>query len=132
MPIRENGYTKPGIKGHGSKKVQILIMLIKYYGVDSMNTTYKQKYNKKYGYSKNKSHSISDISKKTGYTEAGLKTIYKKGQGAYFTNPSSVRPGVKSPQQWGMARVYAAINPKSKAYKIDKIHLKKKKRRSKK
>lgn len=97
-----------------------------------MNTTYKQKYNKKYGYSKNKSHSITDISKKTGYSEAGLKTIYKKGQGAYFTNPSSVRPGVKSSQQWGMARVYAAVNPKSKAYKIDKIHLKKKTKRGKK
>ena len=94
-----------------------------------MNTTYKQKYNKKYGYSKNKSHSIKEIAKKTGYNESGLKTIYKKGQGAYFTNPSSVRAGVKSSQQWGMARVYAAINPKSKAYKVDKIHLKKNKRR---
>tara|TARA_B100000925_G_C21981616_1_gene462578 strand:- start:810 stop:1124 length:315 start_codon:yes stop_codon:yes gene_type:complete len=90
-----------------------------------MNITYKQKYNKKYGFSKNKSHSIKEISKKTGYTESGLNTIYKKGQGAYFTNPSSVRPGVKSSNQWGMARVYAAINPKSKAHKVDKIHLKK-------
>ncbi len=93
-----------------------------------MNTTYKQKFNQKYGYSKNKSHSIAEISKITGYNKDGLNTIYRKGKGAYFTNPSSVRPNVKSPQQWGMARVYAAINPKSKAYKIDKIHLKKKKR----
>ena len=107
-------------------------MPIKYFGVDSMNTTYKQKYNKKYGYSKNKSHSITDISKKTGYSEDGLKTIYRKGQGAYFTNPSSVRPGVKSANQWGMARVYAAVNPKSKAYKVDKIHLKKETKRGKK
>ena len=129
MLIQENAFTKQDINGQGSKKVQILIMPIKYYGVDFMNTTYKQKYNKKYGYSKNKSHSISDISKKTGYSESGLKTIYKKGQGAFFSNPSSVRPGVKSSQQWGMARVYAAINPKSKAYKVDKIHLKKKTKR---
>lgn len=132
MLIQENGFTKPVIKGHASKKVQIHITPIKYFGVDSMNTTYKQKYNKKYGYSKNKSHSISDISKKTGYSESGLRTIYKKGQGAYFSNPSSVRPGVKSSQQWGMARVYAAVNPKSKAYKVDKIHLNKKRKRGKK
>ncbi len=90
-----------------------------------INTTYKQKYNKKYGYPKNKSHSIKEIAKKTGYQEGGLKIIYKKGQGAFFNNPSSVRPGVKSSQQWGMARVYAAINPKSKAYRVDKIHLSK-------
>ncbi len=132
MLIQEKGFTKPDIKGHASKKVQTLIMPTKYYGVDFMNTTYKQKYNKKYGYSKNKSHSISDISKQTGYSESGLRTIYKKGQGAYFSNPSSVRPGVKSSQQWGMARVYAAVNPKSKAYKVDKIHLKKKTKRGKK
>lgn len=130
MLTQEKGFTKPDINGHVIKEVRILIMLTKYYGVDSMNTTYKQKYNKKYGYSKNKSHSIKEIAKKTGYNESGLKTIYKKGQGAYFTNPSSVRAGVKSSQQWGMARVYAAINPKSKAYKVDKIHLKKNKRRS--
>ena len=90
-----------------------------------MNTTYKQKFNLKYGYSKNKSHSIAQISRITGYKKSGLDVIYKKGKGAYFSNPSSVRPGVKSPEQWGMARVYASINKNSKAYKIDKIHLKK-------
>lgn len=93
-----------------------------------MNTTYKQKFNKKYGFTKNKSHSIAEISKITGYDKAGLNTIYRKGKGAYFTNPSSVRKGVNSPQQWGMARIYAAVNKNSKAYKIDKIHLKGKKR----
>jgi len=29
-------------------------------------------------------------------------------------------------ESWSMARVYAAVNTSSKAYKIDKIHLKKK------
>ena len=43
----------------------------------------------------------------------------------YKTNPKSVRPNVKSKEQWAYARVYASINPKSKAYKIDKSHLKK-------
>ena len=101
-------------------------MLTAFYGGDFLNITYKQKYNKKYGFYKNKSHSIKEIAKQTGYRESGLRTIYKKGQGAYFTNPSSVRAGVKSANQWGMARVYAAINRKSKAHKVDQIHLKKK------
>lgn len=88
--------------------------------------TYKQLYNEKYKFKKNQSHSLKDISKTTGYKLSGLQTIYNKGIGAYKTNPSSVRPSVKSPEQWSMARVYASINPKSKAYKIDKVHLKKK------
>jgi len=73
------------------------------------------------------SHSINNISKLSGYNANGLKTIYKKGVGAYYSNPKSVRPQVKSAEQWGMARVYAAVNPTSKAYKIDKTHLNKKK-----
>tara|TARA_R100000654_G_scaffold75160_1_gene111633 strand:+ start:1091 stop:1363 length:273 start_codon:yes stop_codon:yes gene_type:complete len=89
--------------------------------------TYKQDYNRKYGFKPlSKSHSLKDISKTTGYKLSGLQTIYNKGIGAYKTNPQSVRPNVKSKEQWAMARVYAAINPKSKAYKIDKVHLKKK------
>jgi len=88
--------------------------------------TYKQLYNEKYKFKKNQSHSLKDISKTTGYKLSGLQTIYNKGTGAYKTSPSSVRPSVKSPQQWSMARVYASINPKSKAHKIDKVHLKKK------
>jgi hypothetical protein len=34
-----------------------------------------------------------------------LRKVYKRGVGAYRTNPSSVRPSVKSAQQWAMARV---------------------------
>jgi len=94
-----------------------------------MVETYKQKYNKKYGNPKDKPNSLKEISDITGYELKGLKIIYKKGIGAYKTNPSSVRPHVKSPEQWAMARIYASINPKSKAYKIDKIHLKKKKKK---
>jgi len=88
--------------------------------------TYKQKFNKKYGFKLNESHSLDDISKITGYKKSGLQTIFNKGIGAYKTNPQSVRPSVKSPQQWAMARVFASLDSSSKAYKIDKIHLKKK------
>ncbi len=90
-----------------------------------MTLTYKQKFNKKYGQPLNQSNSITDIAKKTGYKISGLRTIYRKGLGAYRSNPQSVRPNVKSASQWSYARLYASINPTSKAYRIDKVHLKK-------
>lgn len=34
-----------------------------------------------------------------------LRQVYDRGVGAYRTNPESVRPNVKSPEQWAMARV---------------------------
>ena len=34
-----------------------------------------------------------------------LQAVYDRGIGAYKTNPQSVRPNVKSPEQWAMARV---------------------------
>ncbi len=89
-----------------------------------MVKTYKELFNIKYKQPKDKSHSLSEISKLTGYTLSGLKIIFNKGVGAYKTNPSSVRHNVKSAEQWGMARVYASVNKSSKAYQIDKIHLK--------
>jgi hypothetical protein len=91
-----------------------------------MVDTYKMKFNRKYKQPLSKSNSLKDISRLTGYKLSGLRTIYNKGVGEYKTNPQSVRPNVKSPEQWAMARVYASVNPSSKAYKIDKIHLKKK------
>lgn len=87
-----------------------------------MVLTYKEKYNKKYGYPPGTSHSIEDISKTTGFEKEGLETIYRKGMGAYYTNPQSVRPSVKSPQQWSYGRIYSAILG-GKAQKIDKSHL---------
>jgi hypothetical protein len=85
--------------------------------------TYRNKFNLKYGFKKDESHSLKDISKITGYRLSGLQTIYNKGIGAFKTSRNSVRPSVKSPEQWAMARVYASINPSSKAYLIDKSHL---------
>tara|TARA_R100001463_G_scaffold110558_1_gene165400 strand:- start:66 stop:341 length:276 start_codon:yes stop_codon:yes gene_type:complete len=91
-----------------------------------MTLTYKQKFNRKYKQPLNQSNSLSQISKLTGYKRSGLQTIFNKGVGAYKTNPQSVRPSVRSPEQWAMARVYASVNKSSKAYKIDKKHLIKK------
>ena len=91
-----------------------------------MTLTYKQQFNKKHKQPKNQSNSLKEISKLRGYQLKGIKTIFDKGKGAFKSNPQSVRPQVKSAEQWGYARVYASVNPKSKAYKIDKVHLKKK------
>ena len=89
-----------------------------------MPETYKQKFNKKYGFDKNESHSLSEISKVSGYKKSGLKTIFNKGVGAYKTNPQSVRPTVKSPEQWGYGRVYSAVMG-GKTARVDESHLKK-------
>lgn len=89
-----------------------------------MAYTYKQQFNKKHGQALNAPNSLKNIARLSGYKLRGIQTIFDKGKGAYKTNPQSVRPQVKSPEQWGYARVYASVNPKSKAYAIDKIHLK--------
>jgi len=90
-----------------------------------MVLTYRNKFNIKYGFSKDTSHSLSDISKITGYDFNGLQMIYNRGIGAYKTNPKSVRPSVKSKEQWAIARVYSAVMG-GKASKIDSIYLVKK------
>ncbi len=89
-----------------------------------MTLTYKMKFNKKYKQPLNKSNSLSQISKLTGYKLSGLQTIYNKGVGAFKTAGPS-RPNMTK-ESWGMARIYASVNTSSKAYRIDKIHLKKK------
>jgi len=85
-------------------------------------TSYKNKFNDKFGFDKDASHSIAEIAKLTGYKKSGLETIYDKGMGAYKTNPQSVRPTVTSPQQWSYARIYSAIMG-GKSAKIDAAHL---------
>ena len=88
--------------------------------------SHKEKFNKKHGQPLNQSNSLKEISDKTGYKLSGLKVIQEKGEGAYFSSSSSVRPHIKSPEEWGRASVYASINKQSKSYQIDKSHLEKK------
>ena len=74
-----------------------------------------------------KSYSLDQLSKISGVSLHTLNQVYKRGIGAYNTQPSSVRmkgtykKGVNapmsmklSPQQWAMARVYSFLdnNPK--------------------
>tara|TARA_R100000935_G_C2696577_1_gene108618 strand:+ start:80 stop:346 length:267 start_codon:yes stop_codon:yes gene_type:complete len=88
-----------------------------------MVETFKQKFNKKYGFTKNKSHSIKEIADLSNIKYRNALMIVKKGEGAYFSNPTSVRKSVSSPRQWGIARLYSAVM-KGKAAKIDKHLLK--------
>lgn len=76
----------------------------------------------KYGFKRDETHSLEEIAKLTGYKLSGLQTIYNKGIGAYKTNPTSVRPQVKSKEQWAIARVYSAVMG-GKTARIDKEHL---------
>lgn len=87
-----------------------------------MGLTYREKFNAKYGFAKNASHTLAEISKLTGYKKAGLKTIVDKGEGAYYSNPQSVRPHITNATEWGMARVYSAVMG-GKASVVDKAHL---------
>ncbi len=89
-----------------------------------MVLTYKNKFNNKYGYPKDTSHSLKEIADLTGYDIRGLNIILSKGQGAFYSNPSSVRPSVNSSTQWAYARVYSAIMG-GKASVVDAKHLSK-------
>ena len=76
---------------------------------------------------KDKSYSLSELSKITGVSIDILREVRKRGYGAYRTQPTSVRmkdtfkKGVAapmsmklSPQQWAMARVYSFLDGNKK------------------
>jgi hypothetical protein len=92
--------------------------------------TYKQKFNKKYGFDKDESHSLEEISKITDYQLKHLKMIFNLGVGAYKTNFKAVRPEVNSPEQWAYGRVYSSVMG-GKASIVDKEHLIKKIKKTK-
>jgi len=89
----------------------------------SKRLTYKVQFNRKYGFPDDEPHSIEEIAKITGYELKGIKTIFERGEGAFYNNPESVRKGITSPQQWAYARLYAAVNENSKAHEVDKMFL---------
>jgi hypothetical protein len=87
-----------------------------------MVETYKNKFNKRHGFPKDKSHSIANIAKLSKISLSSAKKIVEKGKGAFFSNPQSVRKQVKSPTQWGIARLYSAVMGGAAA-KVDKKEL---------
>ena len=71
-----------------------------------------EEHNEEYGNTKSKRVTLGMLAK-----------VYKRGIGAYNTNPQSVRPSVTSEEQWAMARVnsflYAVRNGKFRSGKHD-------------
>ena len=74
-----------------------------------------------------RSYSLKELSKVSGFPISTLQVVYNRGIGAYKTNPESVRlkgsfeKNVDAPmsmklskEQWAMARVYSFLdgNPK--------------------
>ena len=82
-------------------------------------TTFRQKFNIRHGKPKNASNTISEIARLSKISLKSAKLIIKKGEGAYFSDRSSVRPQVKNPTQWGIARLYASVTRGSKSSKVD-------------
>lgn len=75
-----------------------------------MVLTHKTQWNKRHGFDKDEAHSLEEISKVSRIKKSILQEVYKRGIGAYKTNPSSVRPQVQSKEQWAAARIYAFVN----------------------
>ena len=87
--------------------------------------TNKQRFNKKYGFAQNSSHSLNEISKLTGVKMSILNEVMKRGSGAWRTNLGSVRlkkdfsknknttkyPRSKrlTREQWQYARIYSFV-----------------------
>lgn len=82
--------------------------------------TNRERFLAKHGLPKDTGLDLKEIAELSGMPFSALKMVYNKGLGAYHTNPESVRlkgsfkkdPRAPlsrklSPQQWGMARVYA-------------------------
>jgi len=84
-----------------------------------MVLSYKQKFNLKYKQEKNKSNSIKKIAELSGIKYTNALKIVKKGEGAFYSNPGSVRKNITSARAWGISRLYSAVM-KGKAAKIDK------------
>jgi len=81
-----------------------------------MVLTNRQKFNRKYGFNKDASHSRQEISKLTGISMSILNKVADRAGGAYSNNFSSVRniKGVKggpgkrmSINTWKQARIYS-------------------------
>ena len=88
-----------------------------------MVETNKNKFNKKHAFKKDTSHSIKEIASLSNIKYNNALKIVKKGEGAFYSNPGSVRKQVTSARAWGVSRLYSAVMG-GKASKIDKDLLK--------
>ena len=58
---------------------------------------------------------VKKAAKRSGISPSKLQKSYNRGIGAYRTNPDSVRPNVKSKEQWACARVNKLARLKKRA-----------------
>jgi hypothetical protein len=99
--------------------------------------THRQRYLKKVGLDSSKSYSLEELAKVSKVPLKALQEVYSRGEGAYSSNPESVRvkgtfaknpslaqvplSGRLSMSQWAMARVYSFLNKSPTTYgKADK------------
>lgn len=95
-----------------------------------MAVSNKQRFNKKYGFKRDESHSLEELAKITGVKKSILESVYSRALGARISSPESVRSaktgkkvggkslrGKMSGQQWGFGRTYGFLvgNPKQVA-----------------
>jgi hypothetical protein len=74
-------------------------------------------------YPEGKSRSSSAIGKYFNIKPSIIQDAFLRGKGAYKSNPSSVRPSVKSPDQWGNARKLKLVLSILKARKNGKVDM---------
>lgn len=91
--------------------------------------TNRERFLAKHNLANDTSLSLHEIASYSRMPVAALRKVYEKGVGAYHSNPESVRvkgtfkkdpaaPLSKklSPQQWGLARVYAFVMKTPKVF----------------
>jgi hypothetical protein len=81
-----------------------------------MVVTNSQAFKKRHGIPEEQGLSLARIAALSKMPRAALQEVYNRGVGAYKTNPESVRPQVKSAEQWAMARVYSFVMKRSGTY----------------
>lgn len=60
--------------------------------------------------------SLEEIAKLSKMPVKALYEVFNRGVGAFKTNPKSVRPTVKSAEQWGYGRVYSFVMKKNTTF----------------
>jgi len=75
-----------------------------------MVRTHKESFNIRHGFARGAPHSLAEIATISKMPLSVLREVYARGVGAFRTNPASVRPHVKSEEQWAQARVYSFVD----------------------
>jgi hypothetical protein len=81
--------------------------------------THKQAFNVRHGYKPHEPHSLSELAAIAKMPLGVLRAVFARGVGAYSTNPGSVRPHVKSEDEWAQARVYSFLNKLESGAKLN-------------